>query len=133
MRYLLDTNILIAALKQNVAVLARMELIAVSALILSPVVLGELETRVRKSRWQEQNRFRLDTLITELPQEPLNAGTSVEYGRLRAELEKGGTPIGANDLWIAAQALHLGAVLVTDNQREFSRVNGLAIENWLRA
>lgn len=133
MRYLLDTNILIAALKQNQAVLTRMESIAVSDLILSPVVLGELETGVRKSRWQEQNRFRLDTLIAELPQEPLNGGTSAEYGRLRAALEKGGAPIGANDLWIAAQALQLGAVLVTDNQREFSRVNGLALENWLRA
>ncbi|OGQ88139.1 MAG: twitching motility protein PilT [Deltaproteobacteria bacterium RIFOXYD12_FULL_56_24] len=132
MRYLLDTNILIAALKQNEAVLARMELVAVSDLILSPVVLGELETGVQKSRWQEQNRFRLDTVIAELPQEPLNAGTSVEYGRLRAALEKGGVPIGANDLWIAAQALQLGAILVTDNLGEFSRVTGLVIENWLR-
>lgn len=51
--------------------------------------------------------------------------------RIRAVLERQGTPIGGNDLWIAAQALALGAVLVTDNVKEFSRVPGLAVENWL--
>jgi tRNA(fMet)-specific endonuclease VapC len=54
------------------------------------------------------------------------------YADLRARLERAGTPIGANDLWIAAQALSLGHRMVTDNEREFSRVDGLAVENWLR-
>ncbi|HNF78098.1 MAG TPA: hypothetical protein PKX14_15015, partial [Thauera aminoaromatica] len=53
------------------------------------------------------------------------------YARIRAGLERQGTPIGGNDLWIAAQALALGAVLVTDNVKEFSCVPGLAVENWL--
>ena len=62
---------------------------------------------------------------------PLDAVTARCYARIRADLERKGTPIGANDLWIAAQALALGAVLVTDNEREFSRVGKLTVENWL--
>jgi tRNA(fMet)-specific endonuclease VapC len=53
------------------------------------------------------------------------------YGQLRAQLEAAGTPIGPNDTWIAAEALHHKLVLVTDNVREFSRVPGLPVENWL--
>jgi tRNA(fMet)-specific endonuclease VapC len=56
----------------------------------------------------------------------------VHYGRIRSELEKAGTPIGGNDLLIAAQALAINAVLVTDNVREFKRVVGLHVQNWLR-
>lgn len=62
---------------------------------------------------------------------PLDAETSRHYGLIRAELERQGSPIGANDAWIAAQALTLGAVLVTNNVGEFSRVPGLVIEDWL--
>ena len=62
---------------------------------------------------------------------PLDAATSSQYARIRAGLERQGTSIGGNDLWIAAQALALGAVLVTDNVREFRRVPGLKVENWL--
>lgn len=61
----------------------------------------------------------------------LDTAVSLHYGAIRADLERAGTPIGANDYWIAAQGRALGAVLVTDNTREFSRVNGITIENWL--
>ena len=54
------------------------------------------------------------------------------YGVIRAGLERTGQPIGANDLLIAAHALALGLTVVTDNEREFSRINGLRVENWLR-
>jgi len=57
---------------------------------------------------------------------------AVHYGRIRADLEHKGKRIGANDLWMAAQARALGSVLVTDNVREFSRVDTLVVENWLR-
>jgi tRNA(fMet)-specific endonuclease VapC len=57
--------------------------------------------------------------------------TTRHYALVRAHLERQGTPIGANDTWIAAQALTIGATLVTDNEREFSRVPGLPLENWL--
>ena len=70
-------------------------------------------------------------LAGRIPLVILNAETSRCYGRIRAMLERQGTPIGANDTWIAAQALALGTVMVTDNVGEFSRVAGLAVETWL--
>ena len=63
---------------------------------------------------------------------PLETPADDAYGSLRAALERAGTPIGANDMIIAAQALSLGLIMVTDNVREFSRVPGLKVENWLR-
>ncbi len=131
MRWMLDTNILIAALKLNPAVLGRLETVELGQLVLSPVVLGELELGVMKSRWSERNRQRLDELLGSLSLTPLDASTARMYGRVRADLERAGQIIGANDLWIASQALGLGITLVTDNVREFQRVEGLAVENWL--
>ena len=63
---------------------------------------------------------------------PFDAPADIHYGELRTKLEKRGTPIGANDMLIAAHALALGYTLVTDNVREFGRVDGLVIENWVR-
>lgn len=67
----------------------------------------------------------LEVLALELPVDSI-------YGELRARLERAGQPIGANDLLIAAHALALGHAVVTDNEGEFSRINGLRVENWLR-
>ena len=64
---------------------------------------------------------------------PLDETCAFEYGRIRADLERRGTPIGAHDLLIAAHALSLGLILVTNNVREFSRIQGLKIENWAKA
>lgn len=133
MRYLLDTNIVIAAMKGHIAVRARLESTPLSALILSPVVLGELEFDAEKSAHSERNRARLVELAEQIPLTELDVEASRCYGRIRAVLERHGTPIGANDTWIAAQALALGAVMVTDNVGEFSRVAGLVVENWLVA
>ena len=131
MLYLLDTNIIIAAMKGAPGVISRLERTPLSSLVLSPIVLGELEFGAEKSAHPEKNRARLASLIESIPTSPLNTETSCHYGRIRANLEKMGTPIGANDLWIAAHALALAAVVVTDNIREFSRVEGLAVENWI--
>ncbi|KOR31938.1 twitching motility protein PilT [Achromatium sp. WMS3] len=131
MRYLLDTNIVIAAIKKQPAVLTKMADIQTSNLILSPIVLGELELGVLKSKWQKANAERLLIIKKRLPLIPLNAETSYHYGKLRAQLELQGTPIGANDYWIAAHTISLHAVLVTGNIREFARVENLQIENWL--
>lgn len=131
MRYLLDTNIVIAAMKGNAAVVARLESTPLANLILCPVVLGELEFGAEKSAHSERNRARLAELAERLPLAAVDAETSRCYGRIRAELEQRGTPIGANDNWIAAHALALEATLVTDNVGEFSRVPGLTVENWL--
>lgn len=63
---------------------------------------------------------------------PLTPEVADIYGDLRIKLERAGKPIGSNDLWIAAHAISLGAIVVTDNMREFARVPDLALENWLR-
>lgn len=132
-RYLLDTNIIIAAMRGHAEIRRQLEQTPLSRLVLSPVVLGELEFGAEKSRYAERNRARLDELMTQIPPQPLDASVAKTYGRLRAHLEAGGTPIGANDLWIAAHALDLDATMVTDNLREFSRVPGLRVEDWLAA
>ena len=132
MRYLLDTNIVIAALKGVSAVQRRLEVLPITQIVLSPVVVGELEVGAEKSAHPQENRARLAALLEGFPVEPLDVETSRHYGRIRAQLERQGTPIGANDLWIAAHTMALRAVMVTDNEREFSRVQGLPVENWLR-
>ena len=76
-------------------------------------------------------RARLVSMAQQLQLVGIDAATSRQYGLVRAYLERQGTPIGANDTWIAAQALAIKAVLVTDNEREFSCVPNLQMENWL--
>lgn len=131
MRYLLDTNVFIAAMKGVDPVRRRLEQMALSDLLLSPVVLGELELGVEKSAYREKNAARLSALVEQIELVPLDGEVSRHYAQIRAQLESRGTPIGANDCWIAAQALALGAAVVTDNQSEFTRVPGLITENWL--
>ncbi len=131
MRYLLDTNILIAAMKGEPTVREKLGTIPLSDIVLSPVVLGELAVGVEKSRHRDTNRARLEQIIASLHLLPLDTMVAQRYGVIRSELERLGTPIGANDYWIAAQALAVGAVLVTRNTREFSRVAGLTMEDWL--
>jgi tRNA(fMet)-specific endonuclease VapC len=76
---------------------------------------------------------RLDQLLQEITQLPLEPPVARHYADIRAHLERRGTPIGPNDLFIAAHARALDAVLVTDNEREFSRVPRLSVENWRRS
>lgn len=133
MRHLLDTNSFIAALKGRSEVRTRLQRLPLADLLLSPVVLGELELGVAKSAWPERNRARLADVVQHLTVVPLDAEAAHHYADIRAVLERRGTPIGANDLWIAAQARALGAVLVTDNVRELGRVDALKIDNWLQS
>ena len=131
MRYLLDTNIFIAAMKGLAPVRERLASVPLDTLVLSPIVLGELELGVSKSTHREKNAARLAAVVAEIEIAPLTADVARHYAAIRARLERLGTPIGANDYWIAAQAVALDAVVVTDNAAEFSRVPGLAVENWL--
>ena len=129
-RYLLDTNILIAALKGAPGVRQQLEHTPLNALLLSTVVLGELEFGAEKSAWAARNRQRLNALTERLPLIGVDASSARHYARIRAHLERQGQPIGANDLWIAAHARAEGFVLVTNNVKEFRRVKGLKVENW---
>lgn len=131
MRYHLDTNIVSTLEKRpDGPLLSRLLNAGFGNIGVSVVVAGELQFGAEKSRTVEQ-RDNLLNLVGEIEVVAMEAEVAATYGRIRADLERRGTPIGANDLWIAAHALTLNATLVTANIDEFSRVAGLRIENWL--
>lgn len=109
-----------------------MALAAVDDVITSVIVAGELRAWVAKNNSLRLARL-VETTLVAVPVRSLEPGTAEIYGRVRATLERAGTPIGSNDLWIAAHALALGATVITDNEREFRRVPHLSVDNWLRS
>jgi tRNA(fMet)-specific endonuclease VapC len=132
-RYLLDTDICIYIAKARPPEVAqRLESLAPGAVAMSVVTLGELAFGAQRSQAREramENLTRLNELIPALDL-PESAGR--HYGRIRAALNAAGTPIGNNDLWIAAHAAACDLILVSNNSREFERVPGLQVENWVR-
>lgn len=131
MQYLLDTNICIyIARRRPPQVLSRLQRLRPGDVAMSVITYLELAYGAAKSQHPEANLTRIDQLRLLIPVLPLEPSVGLHYGRLRAGLEKSGRPIGAYDLLIAAHALSLGLILVTNNVREFSRVPGLRIENW---
>lgn len=131
-RYLLDTNIWSALIRRNHAGLVkRFEVLERSQIALSPIVLGELQVGYYKGDRTPKRLAVIDMIRTNSELLVINSRVSDTYAQLRTQLETAGTPIGPNDTWIAAEALHHKLVLVTDNLREFSRVPGLRVENWL--
>ncbi|WP_431513729.1 type II toxin-antitoxin system tRNA(fMet)-specific endonuclease VapC [Variovorax sp. DAIF25] len=130
-RYLLDTNICIYIAKHNPAkVRARFEQLAADALAMSVITLGELQHGAEKSQARSKALAALQQLQSVIQVMPLTEAVGQHYGEIRSDLERKGRPIGNNDLWIAAHARAEAWVLVTNNEREFSRVEGLSIENW---
>lgn len=131
-RYLLDTNICIYIAKHNPpAVRERFEQLTADALAMSVITLGELRRGAEKSNARDEAVGVLEQLRSMIQVEPLTDAAAVHYGQIRSTLERAGKPIGNNDLWIAAHARAEGWVLVTNNEREFRRVKGLAVENWV--
>lgn len=135
-RYLFDTNILSDLLKnpqgkvaQKISSLPSEER---DLLATSIIVAAELRYGVAK-RNSLILAGRVDQLLDAIEILPLEPKADQHYGRIRSQLERAGTVIGGNDLLIAAQALAIDAVLVTDNVREFKRVKGLRVEDWLRS
>jgi tRNA(fMet)-specific endonuclease VapC len=132
MRWMLDTNTCIYVMKHHPPqVQARLRRTRIGDVGISAIVLAELRFGIHKSQRREENAAALKAFITyclvlDWPQE-----ASGVYGMIRNELESQGTPIGANDLLIAAHALHLGCTLVTNNVEEFKRVRGLSWDNWV--
>jgi tRNA(fMet)-specific endonuclease VapC len=132
MPYLLDTNILSDIIRNPAGALAqRVERAGDRGIFTSIVVAAELRFGVAKggAAWMTE---RVEALLRKLRVDALEAPADAKYGFLRAHLERAGTPISANDMFIAAHALATDSILVTDNIKEFSRVPGLKIENWLR-
>lgn len=130
-RYLLDTNI-ISDLVRNPAGPATQRLLAVGDenVCTSIIVASELRYGCAK-KGSANLQERVEEVLAAIPVLPLEAPADVEYGAIRAELERRGQPIGHNDLLIAAHACVLGTTLVTANIGEFSRIETLTVENWL--
>jgi tRNA(fMet)-specific endonuclease VapC len=130
--YLLDTNICIYITKHHPPeVRARFAQHRAAELGMSVVTFGELIYGAEKSQARDKALKVLDQLRSSIQVLEMPAVAGQHYGQLRARLEKMGKPIGNNDLWIAAHALSEDRVLVTNNTQEFSRVEGLQLENWV--
>ncbi|HEV2501097.1 MAG TPA: type II toxin-antitoxin system VapC family toxin [Terriglobia bacterium] len=132
MRYLLDTDICIYITKQRPAgPRARLERLRPGDVAMSVITYSELLYGAWKSQSVEANLAIIDRLRSLIPVLPADSDMAEHYGRLRAALEKKGRPIGAYDMLIAAHALSRRLILVTNNAGEFSRVEGLRLENWV--
>ena len=132
MNVMLDTNTCIAIIRQKPPqALKRFSAYRVGDIGISWVTLAELEFGVAKSQHQENNQTALDEFVLPLEIASFDRETARVYGRVRAMLEKKGTPIGSLDMMIGAHALSLGVTLATNNTKEFSRIKGLTVVDWL--
>lgn len=130
MIYLLDTDICIYVINARPAkVLARFRQERMGNIGISSITAAELAYGVTQSG-SERNRRALEMFLAPLEILPFDAAAIWKYGELRSDLERRGQPIGTLETMIAAHALALNTIMVTNNRREFSRVNGLRLENW---
>ena len=132
MRYMLDTNICIYIIKHKPeSVYTKLKKIQPEDVCISSITYSELSYGVEKSEQTDRNRLALTLMLSNIDIEAFDAVAAEEYGDIRARLEKAETPIGSLDMLIAAHAKALGYTLVTNNGKEFSRVEGLRVENWV--
>lgn len=131
MMYMLDTDICIYIIKRKPkSALERLEMLQPGQLAMSAITYAELMNGAKKSQHIETNISKLNELAELIKICPFDQKAAVFYGDIRSALEKKGEIIGSNDLLIAAHALSLNLILVTNNEKEFKRVEGLKIENW---
>lgn len=131
MKYLLDTDTCVYLIKRHPPqVRERLRRHRLSSVALSSIVVSELSWGAAKSG-SRRNVEALDAFVAAFEVIAYDQAAAFAYGRLRAELERAGTPIGPMDMLIAAHALSLDLTLVTNNVREFRRVPGLRVENWV--
>ena len=131
MKLLLDTNVCIAIINRDERVRPHLEQHAPSALRLSAITLAELRFGVAKSTQPKRAVANLNVLFSKVGVVPFDDAATARYGELRALLERRGAPIGPLDTLIAAHALSLRWALATHNVREFRRVPGLEVADWL--
>ena len=131
MRYMLDTNICIYTIKHKPETVIRNFLLHnPEEMCISAISYAELMHGVEKSAAAEKNRIALSLFLSPLSVLDFSASAAAEYGKIRAALELRGRPIGPMDLLIAGHAKSEKLILVTNNTKEFLRVEGLAVENW---
>ena len=131
MRYMLDTNICIYAIKHKPEkVFQKLRAMEPQDVCISSVTYAELVCGVEKSEAVDKNRLALSLLLANIEILDFDTRAADEYGKVRADLEKRGIPIGPLDMLIAGHARSLGYTVVTNNIREFSRVKNLKTANW---
>lgn len=132
MKVMLDTNICIYLIKQQPpSIIEHFLSHPVGDIGISGITVAELAYGVSKSRHSSKNRHALEQFLAPLQVAGFDQAAAWSYGRLRGQLEAKGTPIGSMDMLIAAHALSLRVRLVSNNVREFQRVPGLRLENWV--
>jgi tRNA(fMet)-specific endonuclease VapC len=127
---LLDSNILSHMMRQPEGAISKRARSEQGRICTSIIVAAEIRYGLAK-RPSEQLLHAAETIFASIPVLPLEAPAELRYSELRASIERAGTPISANDMWIAAHALALDCTLVTANERKFRRVPGLRVEIWL--
>ena len=133
MRYMLDTNICIYVIKHKPeSVFRKLKKIKPEDVCISSITYAELAYGVEKSAQPERNRLALSMMLSSIEIVAFDDTAAADYGEIRASLEKGGTPIGSLDMLIAAHARSAGCTLVTNNTKEFCRVEGLEVVNWVK-
>ena len=132
MKYMLDTNICIYIIKhRQEEVIQKFMEHDPDDICISAITYAELVHGVEKSQAKEKNRVALMVLLSEIQIVPFDDLAAQSYGEIKADLQKKGTPIGLMDTLIAAHAKALNLTLVTNNTKEFARVEGLELEDWV--
>jgi len=132
MKFLLDTDTCIYALKQNGKVLQRLLATPREDVLLSVITEAELRTGAAKSSSPAKTLQLIENFLRPLTLIDFTSGDAITYASVRAKLERNGTPIGPLDTLIASQAVGRDLTLVTNNEREFRRISDLTIANWMR-
>ena len=134
MRYLLDTNTCIYVIKRSPPqVYKRLRKLRIGEVGISAITFCELQFGVTNSSKPEKNQLALTEFLAPLEVLDFPSAAAVTFGEVRLRLKRAGTPIGSYDLLIAAHALEQGLTLVTNNLKEFKRVPGLELENWMKS
>jgi len=133
-KYLIDTNICIYIMnKRPIGIIHKFKQFDVGEIGVSTITVSELQYGVAKSKNYRLNEQRIEEFLSPLEILPYDEIAAGIYGDIRLQLEKSGEPIGPLDLLFAAQALSRDLVLITNNEKEFKRVNNLKVENWVNS
>lgn len=131
--YVLDTNICIYIINHKPSdVYEKFKTLENSKIAISVITYGELLYGINKSAYFKKSKLNLDIFTSVAKVLPMNEKVAYYYGEIRCDLSKKGQIIGNNDLWIAAHAKSINAVLISNNLKEFNRVKGLKVENWVK-
>ena len=131
LRFMLDTNIVIYVIKRRPVEVLEVFNRHGGQMCISSITLAELLHGVQKSAKVEQNLRQVEDFVSRLEVLTYGAKSAAHYGDIRANLERKGVPIGVNDLHIAGHARSEGLTLISNNLREFERVDGLLLDNWV--